>query len=78
MEHRKRDAVLRKKMLGEIEDIMAFTSGMRAEDFYGSKVAQKAVMMSLINIGELSKSFSSEYLEATNSTPGGIFAGCEI
>ena len=60
---------LRNKILGEIADIMAFTAGMCAEDFYESKVAQKAVMMSLINRGELSISLSPEYLEATRATP---------
>lgn len=67
MEHRERDTILRKKILSEIADIEAFTAEMRDVDFYASKLAQKAVMMSLINIGELSKSFTPEYLEATSA-----------
>lgn len=69
MEYRERDVIIRKKMLGEIADIKSFVQGMSEEDFYHSRVAQKAVMMSLLNIGELSKSFSDSYLEATKETP---------
>lgn len=69
MEHKQRDVVIRRKMLAEIEDIESFVAGMDADGFYQSKVTQKAVMMSLINIGELSKAFSDEYLEATRGTP---------
>lgn len=69
MEHSKRDSILREKILGENADIEAFTAGMSREDFFDSKVAQKAVMMSLINIGELSKSFSASYFEATSAIP---------
>lgn len=69
MDHKERDIIIRKKMLGEIADIESFVNGMKEEDFSQSRVAQKAVMMSLINIGELSKSFSDEYLLATQSTP---------
>lgn len=69
MDHRERDMVIRKKMLNEIADIESFILGMEASDFNESRVSQKAVMMSLINIGELSKSFSDEYLASTNSIP---------
>lgn len=57
MEHKDRDAIIRKKILNEIVDINSFIHGMTEADFTGSRVAQKAVMMSLLNIGELSKSF---------------------
>jgi uncharacterized protein with HEPN domain len=39
------------------------------ESFAQSRLAQKAVMMTLINIAELSKSFSEEYRLATSSIP---------
>jgi len=69
MEHKQRDTLVRKKMLAEIADIEAFISGQSEAEFEASKLTQKAVMMSLINIGELSKAFSEEYLEATSTTP---------
>lgn len=69
MEHKQRDRIIREKILREIADIESFTCGMTDDAFYQSRVAQKAVMMSLINIGELSKSFSDGYLEETRSTP---------
>lgn len=69
MEHRERDIIIRKKILSEIADINSFIQGMNEDDFNHSRVAQKAVMMSLLNIGELSKSFSEGYLEATKEIP---------
>lgn len=69
MERRERDSILRKRILAEIADIESFTAGMKEEDFYRSKAAQKAVMMSLINIGKLSKSFTPDYIEATGMIP---------
>lgn len=69
MDHKERDSILCKKMLGEITDIECFVSGMSQQDFSESKIAQKAVVMSLINIGELSKALSDEYLENAKEIP---------
>lgn len=69
MDHRERDGILCKKMLDEITDIESFVSGMSQQEFSESKIAQKAVVMSLINIGELSKALSDEYLEAAKEIP---------
>ena len=69
MEAKRRDVTIRKKILREIADIEAFIANETGESFEQSRLAQKAVMMTLINIAELSKSFSEEYLLATNSIP---------
>ena len=69
MEHKERDNVIRKKILNEILDIESFINGFNMETFTGSRLAQTAVVMSLINIGELSKSFSNNYIEKTQEIP---------
>ena len=69
MEAKRRDVTIRKKILREIADIEAFIANETEESFEQSRLAQKAVMMTLINIAELSKSFSEEYLLETNSIP---------
>ncbi|MEG1813103.1 MAG: HepT-like ribonuclease domain-containing protein [Clostridia bacterium] len=69
MSHEKRDTIILKKVLSEIADIEAFVTEMTDEDFCTTKIAQKAVTMSLINIGELSKSFSEAFLDETKQIP---------
>lgn len=69
METKRRDITVRKKILSEIADIEAFIVNETEESFMQSRLAQKAVMMTLINIAELSKSFSEEYLLATRNIP---------
>ena len=69
MDYKERDSVIRRKILNEISDIESFVTGMTPEQFSASKIAQKAVVMSMINIGELSKAFSDEYIEATKEIP---------
>ena len=56
-------------MLEEIADIEAFSSGRAATDLTADKMWQKAVVMSLINIGELSKAFTDDYLAALPGIP---------
>ena len=68
MEAKRRDVAIRKKILREIADIEAFIANETEESFAQSRLAQKAVMMTLIN-SELSKSFSEEYRLATSSIP---------
>lgn len=77
MEHKERDNVIRKKILNEILDIESFINGFNMETFTGSRLAQKAVVMSLINIGELSKSFSNDYIEKTQEFHGKPYAALE-
>ena len=69
MEHKERNDSIRLKMLAEIADIEAFTRGRAADDLTDDKMWQKAVVMSLINIGELSKAFSEDYLAARPQIP---------
>ncbi|MBO4886124.1 MAG: DUF86 domain-containing protein [Clostridia bacterium] len=69
MEHKERNENIRLKMLTEIADIEAFTSGRAAAELTADRMWQKAVVMSLINIGELSKSFTDDYLAAMPEIP---------
>ena len=65
----KRDNTVASKILREIKDIKEFISGMTEAGFYDCIKTQKAVVMSLINIGELSKSFTSSFTNANNKIP---------
>ena len=69
MEHKNRDNSIRQKILEEIKDIESFTEGLSEETMKKDKMLQKAIVMSLINIGELSKAFSEEYLKTMPSIP---------
>ena len=64
MQHEERNDRIRLKMLDEIADIETFSAGRTAAELTADKMWQKAVVMSLINIGELSKSFTDDYLAA--------------
>ena len=69
MEHEERNESIRLKMLDEIADIDAFTHGRAVDDLIADKMWQKAVVMSLINIGELSKAFTEDYLAMMPQIP---------
>jgi uncharacterized protein with HEPN domain len=69
MEHKERNNGIRLKMLEEIADIEAFSFGREAADLTADKMWQKAVVMSLINIGELSKAFTGDYLTSMPQIP---------
>lgn len=69
MEHKERNESIRLKMLDEIADIEAFSKGRRVADLTADKMWQKAVVMSLINIGELSKAFTEDYIAAMPEIP---------
>lgn len=69
MNHKSRDLTIIGKMLNEISDIESFTVGLSCDVFAQVKVIQKAVIMTMINIGELSKSFSDEFIAATKHIP---------
>lgn len=69
MEHEERNNNIRLKMLDEIADIDAFTHGRAVDDLIADKMWQKAVVMSLINIGELSKAFTEDYLAMMPKIP---------
>ena len=69
MEHKERNESIRLKMLDEIADIEAFSKGRNTAELTADKMWQKAVVMSLINIGELSKAFTEDYLAAMPEIP---------
>ena len=69
VEKSRRNAVIAKKITKEIDDIFKYTADMTADDFYSDDKTQKAVAMTLINIGELSKSFSDDFLTHNNHIP---------
>lgn len=64
---RQKDKIVVKKILGEIQEIESFLSGLDEAAFLRQKLHQKAVVMSLINIGELTKALSEEYRAKNNS-----------
>ena len=69
MEHKERNEIIRKKLLSEIADIETFTRDRSSEELMADRMYQKAVVMSLINIGELSKSFTDDYLDTMPQIP---------
>ncbi|MBR1561509.1 MAG: DUF86 domain-containing protein [Clostridia bacterium] len=69
MEHRERNNKVRRKMLDEIADIEAFMTDRQPGELFGDRMCQKAIVMSLINIGELSKSFTEDYLASMANIP---------
>ena len=65
----RRDAILVKKLIKEIADIETIVGSIDEPVFLQSMVLQKAVVMSMINIGELSKKLSETILNAMASVP---------
>ncbi|MBQ8972840.1 MAG: DUF86 domain-containing protein [Clostridia bacterium] len=69
MEHEERNEKIRVKMLDEIADFESFITNRPAADLFNDRMCQKAIVMSLINIGELSKSFTESYLATMPNIP---------
>ena len=69
MEHKERNHTIRQKILGEIADIESFSRQRTSDDLKADRMYQKAIVMSLINIGELTKSFTDDYLAAMPQIP---------
>lgn len=67
MEHEDRNPYIRECILKEIDDIHSFLDGMTEDEFCANTMCQKAVVMSLVNIGELCKSLTASY---TDRIPG--------
>jgi len=65
----KRDEIITKKILSEINEIDLFTANMSEADFFADSKTQKAVVMTLINIGELSKSYTDEFISINKNIP---------
>ncbi len=69
MVHEERNDNIRLKILSEIADIEVFIAGRPSNVILSDKMCQKAIVMSLINIGELSKSFTENYLASMPDIP---------
>lgn len=66
---RNRDKAVCGHILREIADVRGFLGDKTQQDFLASTLLQKATVMSLLNIGELSKSFSDAFLDDTPWMP---------
>lgn len=64
-----RDMVITKKILAEIADIELFLKGISEEDYYADMKTQKAVVMTLINIGELVKLYTEAFVSEHKKIP---------
>jgi len=64
-----RDFIITSKILNEIQDIRSFTESLSAEEYMQDLRTQKAVAMTLINIGELCGAYSEAFLEEYKSIP---------
>ena len=62
VEGNRRDFIVAKKIISEIDAIGDFVAGMRFDDFDMDVKTQRAVSMTLIHIGELTKSFSELFI----------------
>lgn len=69
MKPRDRDAAVCRRILREIDDVDRMLDGHTEEEFLFSTLLQKATVMTLLNIGELTKSFTDEFLDATHWMP---------
>lgn len=69
MKRRNRDADVCRKILREVDDVDDMLKGISEAQFLSSVVLQKATVMSLLNIGELTKNFTDEFLDATPWMP---------
>ena len=69
VDNSRRDETISNKIHAEIEDIIRFISGMDENDFFTDTKTQKAVAMSLINIGELTKAYSDDFTRAKSAVP---------
>jgi len=71
----KRDTELLKHISDDITDILNFTAGLTFDDFVSNSMVRKAVCMSLINIGELTKSLSPSFKTKNKQIPWKSIAG---
>jgi uncharacterized protein with HEPN domain len=64
-----RDITVLKRILGEIKTIEQFTKGQTFEMFMNNEEKKRAVAMTLINIGELSRHFTKEFQKSAECIP---------
>lgn len=62
-------------IIEDCQDIENFIKGISYEEFINNIMIQKAVAMSLINIGELVKSLPKDFCEANSELPWRRIAG---
>ena len=65
----KRDRVLLTKILEEANKIDKFINGMDCDDFLNNDIIQRAVCMTLINIGEKIKLLSNDIKQENHHVP---------
>jgi len=68
-EKNRRDTVITDKILMHIEDMFEFIADMDETTFLSDRKTQKAVTMSMIVIGELSKAYSSDFINTKFNVP---------
>jgi len=64
-----RDETVTRKINREITEINQFIENMSESDFLTDNKTQKAVIMTLINIGELSRQYTEEFIMSKTSIP---------
>lgn len=69
MKPRDRDIAVCIRILKELDDVNDFLKGRSEAEFMASPLLQKATVMSILNIGELTKAFSDDLLDATPWMP---------
>ena len=69
VESGRRNETITKKIIREIEIIHRFVAGMNESDFLADDKTQRAVTMTLINIGELSKAYTDDFLYSKKNIP---------
>jgi len=69
VELKKRDLTIVKKIIEEISEVSAFIDEMDEHEFYTDAKTQKAVAMTLINIGELSTAFTADFIDRKKNIP---------
>lgn len=69
MKPKDRDMAVCHRILREIDDVDRMLHGHTEAEFLQSTLLQKATVMSLLNMGELTKSFSDDFLDATHWMP---------
>jgi len=65
----RRDETITRKIIREIETINRFIAEMSEPEFLADDKTQRAVTMTLINIGELSKAYTEDFLDSKKNIP---------
>jgi len=63
------DRALLIKIIEEAEELESFVSGLTLDAFLASPIIKKAVCMTLLNIGELAKNLTEDFVVSHQSVP---------